>query len=305
MAIQSAGYDGTVDERQFADLASFLGADYAVKDANDLKVTAVVGLDRTVRVAVGTGYGHGVRDVSDSTVDIQLGTIASGSRWDLIAARRNWQPPGGATTFVAVAGTSAQEIPAGRLATPGVQDDQPLALVQVTAGQTTPTAVLDLRAQASKIVRCQSLLAIPAPRVGMVARVGAGEFEYVIGPSGTPLWQRRPSDVVAITPLPGWFVPSGSEPIRCSKDTSGVVHITGVVANTNAFTPAPDAAMFILPGNHRPSQVLFGVLSMNTGTSVARADVRPDGNVVLIGAPVVPVPAGTVFGLSALAFYAG
>lgn len=100
-------------------------------------------------------------------------------------------------------------------------------------------------------------------------------------------------------------MPSGSEPIRCSKDLSGIVRVTGVVANVNAFTPAPDAAMFILPGDHRPPQLMFGVLSMNTGTSVARADVRPDGNVVLIGAPVSPVPAGTVFGLSALAFYVG
>lgn len=188
MAITSAGYDGSVDEVQWAGLAAFLGTPYAVANSGDWAVTTVAGADRTVRVAVGVGYGHGVRDASSTTVDLQLPTIASGTRWDLIAARRNWQPAAGTTTFVVVTGTSAQAIPAGRLVNAGVQDDQLLALVQVTAGQTVPTAVIDLRAQTSKVLTVASLLALPNAPLGTVARVAGRDYYREPNGAGTLEW---------------------------------------------------------------------------------------------------------------------
>lgn len=145
MTITSIGYDGSINETQWANLASALGAQYAVLDATHWKVEPVAGSDRTVRILSGSGYGHGVLDESDALVTIQLPTIASGSRWDLIVARRDWQPPGGATTFTYVSGNASRVIPSTRASSPGITDEQPLALVQVTAGQTLPTAIVDLR----------------------------------------------------------------------------------------------------------------------------------------------------------------
>jgi hypothetical protein len=143
VAITSVGYEGTVDEGQWARLASRLGADYWVEGASHWRVTPVSSADRTVRIATGTGGGHGVRDTSDSEVTVQGEVASSGSRWDLVVAHRDWQDD--LTTFEIITGTSTKQIPSGRDNNPGVVDDQPIALVRFTAGQQLPTEIIDLR----------------------------------------------------------------------------------------------------------------------------------------------------------------
>jgi hypothetical protein len=145
MAIVSTGYDGTIDEAAWSQMAPAVGsADYGVVGYGDWKVSIVSGQDRTVSIATGAGWGKGVFDASDSIVTIQLATISSGSRWDMIVMRRDWSGAGGTSEFTKIQGTSSKSLPS-RNANPGTLDDQPLALVQVTAGQTTPTAIVDLR----------------------------------------------------------------------------------------------------------------------------------------------------------------
>lgn len=146
MAITSVGYDGTIDEVQWAEMIKKVGAsDYGVVGGGDWRVTGTAGVDRTVTIAAGKAWGHGVFDTLTSATTIQLDTVASGYRWDLVAIRRDWTGTGGASTIVKVNGTTTKGIPAARLTGPGVTDDQPLALVQITAGQSAPTAILDLR----------------------------------------------------------------------------------------------------------------------------------------------------------------
>jgi hypothetical protein len=178
VTITSIGYDGSITEVQWAKLAAYLGRTPCVADAAAWKVTAVVGPDRTVRVATGDGYASGVLDTSSATVDVQLATIASGTRWDAIVARRDWTPtPGGGTTFTSVAGTSAQALPAGLLVNPGVVADQVLALVQLTAGQSTPTAVVDMRALPKNAVTYPSTFSLPtAAPVGSTADVAGRQY---------------------------------------------------------------------------------------------------------------------------------
>jgi hypothetical protein len=145
MAIISAGYDGSVDEVQFAQMISKVGTtEYGVSDRGEFRVTAVAGQDRTLNISDGTAWGMGVFDVSDSNVTVQLDPVTSGSRWDLIVLHRDWQPPGGATTVKVIKGGSSMVIPA-RANTPGVQDDQPIALVRVQAGSTSIAEIVDLR----------------------------------------------------------------------------------------------------------------------------------------------------------------
>lgn len=146
MAINSVGYDGTVTESQWADMIKKVGcADYGVVGANHLKVTTVTGADRTVSISSGKCWGHGVFDEMTSNSTIQLDSVGSGARWDLIAVRRNWAGTDGTTTLVKVNGSSSRAIPSGRNKGPGELDDQPIALVRITAGQTQPTAIVDLR----------------------------------------------------------------------------------------------------------------------------------------------------------------
>lgn len=145
MAPTSVGYDGTVREGNWARLARFLGTDYGVGGPNDWKVEAVTGADRTVRIRAGSGYGHGVLDTTSTNETLQLPIVSSGSRWDTVVARRDWQGDSGATEFAYETGGVLQSVATGINNSPGVIDDQLLALVRITAGQQVPTAVIDLR----------------------------------------------------------------------------------------------------------------------------------------------------------------
>lgn len=196
MTITSAGYDGTVDESQFAQLARHIGTQYAVDGNDDWRVEVVAGLDRTVRILPGTGYGHGVVDTSDAEETEQLPVVSGDAgthRWDLIVARRDWQPPGGSTTFQQIQGTTSRALPAGRLKGPGVVDDQPLALVRVTSGQQLPTAVVDLRCWASKVVGAKDLLGLGDPTIGAEGRVGRVVYRGLANATtGDPEWVSDP-----------------------------------------------------------------------------------------------------------------
>lgn len=183
------GFDGSITEVEFAQLARLLGAPYAADGPDDCKVTVVAGADRTVQIAPGTIYGHGVRSVNDAPITVQLPVIASGTRWDLIAARRDWQPPSGTCVAVSVQGTAQTTLPAGREAEPGVLDDQPLALVQVTAGQTLPTKVVDLRAWPSKVITAASLLAVPDAPLGAEVVIGGRRYRRVIDSTQNLVWE--------------------------------------------------------------------------------------------------------------------
>lgn len=145
MAITSIGYDGSVNEAQWARMIPLVGSsNYGVAGPNDFKVTPHATMDRGVNIATGSAWGHGVLDTSDATISLQGATVGSGTRWDLVVVRRNWSGTGGSTTVVLVQGTASKALPS-RNTTPGTIDDQPIALVQFTAGQSAPTAIVDLR----------------------------------------------------------------------------------------------------------------------------------------------------------------
>lgn len=145
MAITSIGYDGSVDEFNWALLAPVLGHRYGVIGAADWRVSAVPNVDRAVSVNVGVGFALGVRDDSTTAVTIGPFDVAVGTpRWDMVVARRNWTT--NTTTFDKIKGGGAATLPTYKAYSPGSPiDEQPLALVQITPGIQTPTAIRDLR----------------------------------------------------------------------------------------------------------------------------------------------------------------
>lgn len=206
----SHGYDTTVDnpygESVWADAFPAIGtARYGVRSPLDWKVTAVAGQDRTVSINAGHGFGHGVTDKTVDNDTIQLATIASGSRWDLIVARRDWTPTAGVTKFEKVAGGATAAIPGGRLVGPGNIDDQPLALVQVTAGQTQPTAIIDLRTWSGDgggLVAGHDLVRSYLNSVGTRIQINGTDWVRVVGANDTPEW-RQSSQIEATAVKPG------------------------------------------------------------------------------------------------------
>lgn len=196
----SNGYDTTPEkpygEGVWADSHPVIGlASYGVRSATDWKVTAVAGQDRTVSIASGRGYGHGVTDKTVANDTIQLDTITSGSRWDLIACRRDWTPTAGVSQFVKVNGGATAVIPGGRLSAPGEIDDQPIALVQVTSGQTQPTQIIDLRTWAGDgggVIASHDLVRSYMDGVGTRLNINGTDWIRRVGANDTPEWVKGP-----------------------------------------------------------------------------------------------------------------
>lgn len=199
VAFTSHGYDTTPSNPITENVWGFdffpqIGSStYGVRGAGDWKASGVAGQDRTVSVSSGRGWGHGVTDKTDANETLQLETIASGTRWDMIAVRRDWTPTAGVSKFQVIKGGATQTIPSGRLLGPSV-DDQPIWLVQVTAGQTQITGLIDLRVwvgDGAGIVAGSDLVRSYMDAVG--TRINADGIDWLRKQdgNGTPFWENQ------------------------------------------------------------------------------------------------------------------
>ena len=290
MAFTSIGYDGTVNESQWAKLIPSAGSsEYGVKGAGDLKVSAVPGQPLMVSVAAGTTWGHGVLDTETANTTITCSAISSGTRWDLIALRRNWQPlAGGPTSVVKVTGTASKTIPAARETDPGVEDDQPLALVQWTAGQTQPTAIIDLRCWAGNggVIAKDELALTYLAKLGATVTIGKATWTYAPGSNDIPGWTSS-ADLESglITPVGIYnWLGAGYEPLGFEKSADRVILTRGAFG-----TSAPDITMLAdfpytigsVPANAKPrGNKMFIVPTAKEMGGWGRVYVRPDMNVI-------------------------
>lgn len=142
MAINSIGYAGSVTDAEWARLIPLAGgSEYSVADPDSFRASIASG-DRNVDISIGTAAGYGVVDENDAPVTVNIPSVGSGSRWDMIGLHRDWGT--GTTTVVVVTGSASKVLPA-RDHDPGVLDVQPLWLVRVAAGQATVQEFVDLR----------------------------------------------------------------------------------------------------------------------------------------------------------------
>lgn len=191
MTIQSVGYGGDIDEVAWAQIVPMMGGRlYGVRGANDWRAT-IGTADRSVVVGTGTGFGCGIRDVNTEPVTVTLGAVSSGTRWDLICAKRNWST--NATTFTVIPGTNVQELPA-RTTTPGEEDDQPLYLAKVEAGKSQVSELIDLRvwggdggAIARHILALQYL-----SQLGTAVFIDGVVWRRTLNGDGNAVWLRTP-----------------------------------------------------------------------------------------------------------------
>lgn len=139
--ITSTGFEGTVDYAEWSRLTSHMGAQYGAVGKDSFAVSAGTG-DRVLSVQPGTIAGQGILDVSDAVESLTGAPVASGNRWDLVVLRRNWGTM--SSMLVVIQGGQTATLPA-RNTTPGVMDDQPLALVRFSAGQSVVQEIKDLR----------------------------------------------------------------------------------------------------------------------------------------------------------------
>lgn len=212
MTITSRFYDTTpgngIKENEWAVSAVSRGATYGVVGANGLDLTPHPSTPYTLNIgpALEGFWGHGVWDVSDVQVTLPAVTppATNATRWDLVAARRDWQPTGGGpTALVVVEGTSAQALPATRANTPGEVDDQPLWLVQWRGGDTQPIATIDLRCWAGPggiaAVDTMALQYLASP--GACVHIGETSWRYLPDANGVFSWAIAGSTMSYFAPL--------------------------------------------------------------------------------------------------------
>ncbi|HSU47268.1 MAG TPA: hypothetical protein VLJ40_10175 [Arthrobacter sp.] len=200
MAITSIGYDGSIDETQWAQLVPVVGAaEYGVLETTDWRITASTTTDRGVKVGVGSGWGYGVLDTNTTTITLQGDTVSSGTRWDMVVARRSWGGAGGATSFVLIKGTAAMQLP-NRNTDPGTLDDQPLALVQFTAGSTAPTTIIDLRcfARNGGVVAKDELALDYLRHAGAKITIGSTVWSRDLDVNGSPTWNTSNTSTIPL-----------------------------------------------------------------------------------------------------------
>lgn len=158
LAGNSKGYAGTfADGQVWANLQYSLGNRYTVADQGSVAVTAAGGGTRQVSISAGRLGGWGIYDFNDASELVQLPTVSSGTKWFLIVARRTWATLDGVTNatqfYVIDPGWTSAPATLPAVGTgvsqwnqrPGIRDDQPLAIVPLTAGATVPGTPLDVR----------------------------------------------------------------------------------------------------------------------------------------------------------------
>lgn len=253
MALNSAGFDGSIVESDWAGLSNNGGSRYSVGSTGDFKVTPRSAATLTCDVAAGVAYGGGVKVTNTAALTVTHATApATGTRWDAVVIRRNWSGTGGTASVVVITGTATRTIPA-RNNTPGVLDDQVLALVPINAGQSIPGTPVDCRWLASKVITCGDLLAIPEPVEGMEAVVLSGtnapstRWRYELDPTGNPGWKRDTTQIASqpLTVLTGTAVsvaPTGWTSNAMVQEAMVSSNTVNVYVETRTSTDVPITA---------------------------------------------------------------
>lgn len=148
MAWTNWGFDGTINEAQWSQMAGLLGNGYVAAGNGDCLVTAVGGA-RSVSVAAGTLYGDGVVSVNSAAETVAMTTPVNG-QWYLICLKREWatntatlRAVAGATTTTTTPTVAPSSFPTINTS-PGVLTDQPIAWAWCNSANTT-VVVFDLR----------------------------------------------------------------------------------------------------------------------------------------------------------------
>lgn len=278
MAITSKFYTGSVDHVDWSKGAPEVGSSfYGAEGFDDWRPTAVSGADRTVRIGTGTIWGRGVRDFKDTTTDVSIPSVASGTRWDLIVARRTWGTS--TTSVVRVQGTSTKGIPAGRTVGPGVVDDQPLALVKVTAGSTAITELVDLRVFGGGAGGLQALDKLALQYLNF-----PGALVYL----GTEVWvyPAEGNDWVKVTNFEGIQLFGAGSALFGSAGTRVADKSPFLMqAGTATGTTDPSGYSRLSWPKQFPNGLLVAILFNGDAHASANADILPTGNAPFWGTP--------------------
>jgi len=165
MAITASGFDGSVNETQFAKMMTGAGVSRSVAGTADYAATAVTGA-RAVTVDPGSAYAFGVIAESDAATVLNMAAPTAG-QWHLLVLKRDWTNNTivlalipGETTSESTPTFAPATLPALE-GTPGVRDDQKLFWLWVNSA-TTGVKIIDVRDLTSDQRFARASLSIPS-----------------------------------------------------------------------------------------------------------------------------------------------
>jgi hypothetical protein len=173
----------------------------------------------------------------------------------MVVAHRDWTPPNGVTDFRILTGSATKQLPP-RDNTRGVVDDQPIALLQWTAGQSAPTSIVDLRCWGGNggMYALDDLALSYISHIGARVKIGEKLWSYELDTNGSPAWINEDGEGpwVNITAANGWSQAIG----HCRKVYRGAaVHVDLETKYTGNAGPTK-AGWFIgyLPAGYKPAK---------------------------------------------------
>lgn len=258
------GFQGTVNEQQWAKLMAGLGQKYVLVNGDPVRSTGrTLYIDPRLQIGAGVAFEH------DAVKSLAVPAPAAG-QWHLLVARRVW----GATpsvTYALVPGITTADaeqlappatLPAGRNKTPGLTDDEPVAWVHARASTTT----LKLWQMSTKRDgRVPGLWAMFDPNEqGIFSIFSEAENTEYVWKSGA--WERQSGCTIATLvsaalPSNAWF------PITSANAWS--VDTDSMPAWNNGI-PVPAAGRYLVTGSLRVDaalQVIFGAKLNNVAAN--------------------------------------
>lgn len=206
MAQTSIGFDGTVNEQQWASgLSGYLGNGYVVKDSSSLAVTAVPAA-RKVSVSAGVAYGDGVATTLSTAEEVTMTTPVNG-QWYLICLNRNWAT--NTTSLKAVASSTTSTTPPAPSAhptsyptidiQPGVTADQPIAWAWCNSANTT-VIVADIRLYPVKDSYNSAVISPERARLSSLTDVSLTSTDHAlqIGPTGSTNLRADQNEIMVV-----------------------------------------------------------------------------------------------------------
>lgn len=263
MAITSVGYAGSITDNNWRRMATAaVGSTYGVDDFASWRPTIGTG-DRATQLADGGIFGLGVRDVSDGPISLTHAPSVSGSRWDLIVAHRNWSTK--TTTPQIIQGSGVKALP-GRDTGFGATNDQPIALVRVTAGQSVVQEIIDLRCIPGDggILAFDELSLQYLNRPGTSVRIGDLRWDRVIDVLGSPGWSKCPAGNWSTTPISFTGI-YGVGPVAPRLiSTGGRNSLEGVAASTRGdFNAGTYYTLGSIPAAKAPENSIQYAVTLN------------------------------------------
>jgi hypothetical protein len=191
-----AGFPLTTNATQWAQSSGYLGGKIPEVAARGSMLVAINGAaTRTCTVAIGTASACGVMVKSDAVSSVVFDdvTTAGQTRWDAVVLRRDWSVPSAAYAIVkGTAAAAAPQVIPTLNDNPGTLHDQPLALVQITNGNTIPTQVVNLRLPATKVYTADTLAALPTATTVLygteVVLADGSRWRCMLDGSNNPAW---------------------------------------------------------------------------------------------------------------------